>query len=430
MVPKRRHPPDFFGGHRLDILTFDEALAVVRELAVTPRTEDISVFATDIPHRRLAEGVAAAIDMPPFSRSMMDGYALHESDLQSTHPLVVIDDVKTGDAPRQVVTPGTAIQVRTGAPIPDGTAGVARNEWIDIVSPTEDDGRPHIRLLRSVHRDESIQRRGEDAARGDAIAAQGEWVDGQTVSVLRAAGVDSVRVFARCTVAIICTGSELLTAPTPRPLLGQVFAANDAFLRDGLQQVGATVVDVQFVPDDVDAMVRAITRYVDSVDYVIVTGGASVGDTDYAKQALMRVSHQDVLPVTRVWMRPGSPFAAVRSGRTTLFNLSGNPAAAFVQFHTLVLAAIRKTLGEKETTVFPIRAQLAVPLTLKPVKHVRLHRACVQFQSTGVTVIPEPKQSSGSLTGLLRVNAIVRLDESKYQSGDEVSLLCTRPLYG
>lgn len=406
----------------MDIVTYDEAFSTVLTLAALRRMTSIDVWQSHPPHRLAAVPVTAAIDMPPFARSMMDGYAIHADDLATDSPLTVIDNIHAGEASRRPVTPGTAVQVRTGAPIPSGTSAIVRNEWIERSEASM------IRLLQKVKLGESIQWAGEDARAGDVILPMGSVVDGQARSVLRAAGVKTIPAFSACRVAVICTGTELLREHTLYPRTGQVFASSDAFLSDALRFVGAEVEPIEYVRDDVAAIEQAIVRYVNEVDYILVTGGASVGDTDFAKVAIARVRNSAEPILTRVWMRPGAPFLAARSGKTTIFGMSGNPAACFVQFHVLALPAIKHSMGYPQRSAFPFTASLAQPLTLKPVKHVRFHRAVASFDGTRLVVSSETKQSSGSLTGLTFVNAIMRLDQSQYPAGKEVPLLFTRPL--
>lgn len=364
----------------------------------------------------------AAIDVPPFARSMMDGFAIHQANLASMEPLSLIDNIHAGDTPRVPLKPGTAIQVRTGAPIPEGAAAVVRNEWIEWLTPTT------IQMIQTVKIGESIQLQGEDARKAGILLRAGDILDGQTRSVLRSAGVRTVRSFAPCSVAILCTGNELLTAHTRTPKSGQIFSASDAFLRDAILSAGATVQSVEYIPDDAAAIEIAIKRHVNKVDFILLTGGASVGDTDFAKVAIAGACRPNELALTRVWMRPGAPFIGARAGNTTIFGMSGNPAACFIQFHVLALPAIRRSMGDEGTNAFPHTAALTEELALKPVKHVRFYRAVAKFNGANLAVFAQSKQSSGSLMGLASANAVIRLDESHYHKGDFVPVLFTRPL--
>lgn len=406
------------------ICTYDEALDIAIHLAAPRRIIERNVWTKAPSTATLADDVRAAIDLPPFARAMMDGFAVHRSDIAGTQPLQVVADIHAGEQPKTPVSPGTAVQIRTGAPVPENTAAVVRKEWTEWIDAHT------IRLLRPISAGESIQPRGQDTAQGAVLLSRGAQIDGQTIAVLRAAGVTSIPIYAPVRVGIVSTGSELVTDPTKPLCAAQVYAASDAFLQSTLEALGAQVVDISYVDDHPERIEQRAARFIaDGVDYVLLTGGASVGDTDYATSVIRRLCGTEQLPIERVWMRPGSPFLAGRAGRTTVFGLSGNPAACFVQFHVLVLPAIRRSLGI-DAAMFAQEAVLTQSIRLKPIKHVRFYRATAGVDGVQVRVEPQVGQSSGLVTGLACVNAIIRLDEQVYEAGDIVPIQLTRTTTG
>lgn len=405
------------------ICTYDEAYAIALSLAAPRRQTHQDVWTDGGMPSILADSVRSLVDLPPFHRAMMDGFAVHKDDLESTEELLIIDDIHAGEQPATSVSPGTVVEIRTGAPVPPDTSAVVRKEWVEWTSETS------IRLLRQVAPGESIQVQGEDTVAGNVLLERGAVVDGQTRTVLRAAGIRQIPVFAPVRTAIVSTGSELVTNTVSTLGAGQVYAASDAFLQSSLRQLGVVVADVTYVDDDPARIEHAISRYIDKVDYILVTGGASVGDTDYATSVIRKISGTSSLPIERVWMRPGSPFLGARAGSTTIFGMSGNPAACFVQFHVLALPAIRTSLG-MDTSLFADLAVLAQPIRLKPVKHVRFHRATASLSGSEFCVLPQAGQSSGLVTGLASVNAIIRLDKQVYERGEQVRVLITNTANG
>ncbi|WP_367307307.1 molybdopterin molybdotransferase MoeA [Alicyclobacillus acidocaldarius] len=405
----------------MELVTFDEAWArLERHLPVRP-TVSVSSWVPAEP-RWLAQDVAAAVDLPPFSRSMMDGYAIHAEDLGADTRLRVVADVRAGDAVAGVtVAPGQAVRVRTGAPVPPGTAAVAREEWVDV----EGDA---IRLLRPVPAGESVQPQGDDARCGDVIARAGQLFDGQTQAVLRAAGVHECRSFRPLTAAILSTGSELVTGPPMEggPPPGQVFAATDAFLQSTLGHLGVSVAAVEHAADDRGAIACAAQRLAAAADLLILTGGASVGDADYARDALEAIGGDGPLLFERIWMRPGAPFLARPTPNGFAFGLSGNPAAAYVQFHALVVPFVLRWLGAKEARPFPLTALVEGEVRAKPVKHTRVLRGHLRLRGATLVFRAEDRQSSGSLTGLVSTNAIARMDRDRLAEGETVSVAWTR----
>ena len=288
------------------------------------------------------------------------------------------------------------MRVRTGAPVPSGAAAVVREEWVEA------DG-DAIRLLRPVPAGESIQPKGDDARRGDVIARTGQLFDGQTQAVFRSAGVHEARCRRPITAAILTTGSELVTRPSAPGTLssGQVYAATDAFLRLTLTDLGVSVVACEHAPDDSDAVIEAALRLAASAELLLLTGGASVGDADYARDAVAALEGACPPLFERVWMRPGAPLIARPTDMGFAFALSGNPAAAYVQFHALVVPFVLRWLGASDARPFPLTALLEGEVRVKPVKHTRVLRG--QLRLTGATLVflPEDKQSSGSLAGLV-----------------------------
>jgi molybdopterin molybdotransferase len=365
--------------------------------------------------------VLASRDIPSFPRAMMDGFAVHRENLRMNERLRVAGDVYAGQSPGMAVFKGHAVQVRTGAPVPAGSGAVVRKEWIEW---TDDHT---IQILRDVSLGESIQEAGEDARVGSTILREGTVVDGQARTVLRTSGIHQVEVFSPVRVGILATGSELIQNPVElQP--GQIYAASDAFLVSALRDLGATVTDIRFVKDDLEAIKETIAHLVGRVDYLLITGGASVGDTDYVKTAVQQVSNQDQLPLNRVWMRPGSPFVATKIGSTTIYGMSGNPAACFVQFHVLAIQAIRWSMGYSSAP-FAFTGTLGQQITVKPVKHIRFYRATARLEQGTLMVYPEGSQSSGMITGLPSVNAIIRLDDHTYQEGCVVPVQFTSQLF-
>ncbi|SIS67991.1 molybdopterin molybdotransferase MoeA [Alicyclobacillus vulcanalis] len=404
----------------MELVTFDEAWARLAGHLPDPGEEQVSSWDRDEP-RWLARDVTAAVDLPPFSRSMMDGYAIHEADLHATSPLAVVGDVRAGDAPTMSVSPGQVVRVRTGAPVPPRTAAVVRQEWVEA----EGDA---IRLLRPVPQGESVQPQGDDARRGDVIARTGQLLDGQTQAVLRAAGVHTVWCRRRLTAAILATGSELVARPESAAHVerGRVFAATDAFLRSTLCALGMDVIAVEHCVDDRHAILMAVERLTSAADLVLITGGASVGDADFARDAISALRSPCPLLFDRVLMRPGSPFLARPTSKGFVFGLSGNPAAAYVQFHALVVPFLLRWLGAHQARPFPLRAVLDRDVRMKPVKHTRVLRGCLRLCGTTLAFHPEDRQSSGSLSGLVSTDAIARMDADEMAQGEVVPVAWTR----
>ncbi|AEJ44098.1 molybdenum cofactor synthesis domain protein [Alicyclobacillus acidocaldarius subsp. acidocaldarius Tc-4-1] len=205
-----------------------------------------------------------------------------------------------------------------------------------------------------------------------------------------------------------------------------MFAATDAFLQSALDQLGVSVIATEHVADHRDVITCAAQRLAQAADLLILTGGASVGDADYARDALHSIEGDGPLLFERIWMRPGAPFLARPTPNGFAFGLSGNPAAAYVQFHALVVPFVLRWLGAEEARPFPLTALVEGEVRAKPVKHTRVLRGHLRLRGATLVFRAEDRQSSGSLTGLVSTNAIARMDGDRLSEGETVSVAWTR----
>lgn len=395
---------------------FDEAVEICHKHA-RPMSVD-TVRVNDARGRVLAEDVIAKVSVPPFPRAMMDGFAVHWEDVeQAGSVLDVVGTVAAGDMTQVKVERGQAARIMTGAPVPTGADTVVRFEWCD------EQVKNQVHVLRPAKRGESVQPIGEDGRTGALLLTKGTPLGPTEISVCRTFGVFNVIVAKQPTVTVIVTGSELVADPQPLQN-GQIYGANDAFLTGSLEMDGAVINGVKYVFDQPDLIKQALTEAIPVSDYVILTGGVSAGDFDFVPHVLQELGSG--LALKKVLMRPGSPFVLTTLGTTTVFALSGNPAAGFVQFECLVRSTIRRTLG-LTPPIFPASGKLKHALDLKPIKHVRVFRAHASIEDGVVWVDTDMAQSSGVVSSFAHANCLVRLDESQLSAGAVVPLHWFKP---
>jgi len=359
--------------------------------------------------RILARDADAVIDVPPFARAMMDGYALCAADVQnSAVELTVRSTIAAGSPPTGCVAPGHAIRVMTGAPVPVGTAAVVRQEWCTKTVSG-------IRILRHPSLGESVQSVAADGSAAQPLIAHGRELTELDAAVLQTFGVHSVVVVRKPQASIIVTGSELVETTSVPLCPGQIYGTNDLLLHGALQSDGVDVRRVVYVHDDLAALTKLIREAATDSDLVFVTGGVSVGDYDFTPTALTAVAGR--LQIRKVWMRPGSPFAFTTHDNVALFGLSGNPAACFVQYATIVRPAIRCALGLTDQP-FPARAILSHDIRLKSIKHTIIHRASLHNRDGQLLLNCNIAQSTGVISSFLDTDVYVRFDEDTYQTGD------------
>ena len=330
------------------MITVDQAISIVLERIEPLGSETIAL---EQAHRRvLAEDVRADIDLPPFDRARMDGYAVRSSDV-STAPvkLRVIGEIAAGAQFDRNLNPGEAVKIFTGAPVPPGADAVQK------VEVTRANG-TSVEILESVAAGQFITRRASEIAAGEVIATPGREIGPAELAVLASFGYAQVRVGRRPRVAVISTGSELVEVVT-KPDAAQIRNSNTYTIGAYAERAGAIVDDLGTVQDTPEATRDALIRAADNRDIVITSGGVSMGDYDLVKAALNEIGAEVFFD--KVSIRPGKPIVFARRAKTFFFGLPGNPVSTSVTFNVFARPAIRKMQGDATPSVPLVRARLA-----------------------------------------------------------------------
>jgi molybdopterin molybdotransferase len=289
----------------------------------------------------VAEDVVAPIDLPSFDNSAMDGYAVSYDDVATATEetpvyLPVVGEIGAGQAQLLAMSPGTAVKIMTGAPVPAGADSVVPYEWTDR-------GVAQVRIDQAPTIGQHIRPAGEDVSVGDVLVSQGTVLGPRRLGLLAAVGRAAVRSRPRPRVVVISTGSELREPGTE---LGHdsIYDGNSFLLAAAARQAGAIAYRVGIVPDEPRAFLDALNDQLVRADVVVTRGGVSQGDYDVVKEALA--------PLGTVWfggvaMQPGKPqgFGHVGEDRTPIFTLPGNPVSSYISFEQFVLPALRKLMG-------------------------------------------------------------------------------------
>lgn len=310
------------------MLSLEQARAAVID-GIRPAV-DTEIVALESAHGRfLAERVCAAVDNPVFDNSAMDGYALRAADLTAQRSVFpVIGESRCGDAPA-ALSPRAAMRIFTGAPIPAGADTVVIQEDIKLHGA-------NIALPARVQDGENIRRRGEDFRAGDMLYERGRRLSAFDLALMATAGVAEFVVYRRARALVIATGDELISPGKPlRP--GQIYESNRLATVLQLRQLSVMADDGGTVADDGDAL-RDLLEHARDYDFVITSGGASVGDHDLVKQVLSEIGE---INFWKVKIKPGKPIAFGRIGELThFFALPGNPVSSLVTFKLFVEPAI------------------------------------------------------------------------------------------
>lgn len=367
-----------------------------------------------------AEDVHAPIALPGFDNSGMDGYAVAHADVASATAdspvhLPVVGEIGAGQAQLLAMSPGTAVKIMTGAPVPAGADSVVPYEWTDR-------GVAQVRITRAPRPGQHLRRAGEDVTAGDLLIEQGSVLGPRHLGLMAAVGRSTVLSRPRPRVVILSTGSELREPGTP---LGHdsIYDGNSFLLAASARRAGAIAYRVGIVPDDPRAFLDALNDQLVRADLVVTSGGVSQGDFDVVKEALS--------PLGTVWfggvaMQPGKPqgFGAVGEDRTPIFTLPGNPVSAYISFETFVLPAIRKMMGKTPYSRPTTRARLTHGIS-SPDGRRQFVRGSYEVDRGGPFVSPVGGHGSHLIGDLAASNALVVVPEdvTSVAAGEQVRVL-------
>ncbi|CAA9503215.1 MAG: Molybdopterin molybdenumtransferase [uncultured Solirubrobacteraceae bacterium] len=394
----------------LDLATAREL--VLAECASLPPER---VGLADSAGRVLAEDASSLVDLPPFDRSAMDGYAVRAADTGPGVRLALAGAVAAGDVPVTSLAPGEAVAVTTGAALPDGADAVLQAELAD---PDGDE----VECAAAVAPARHVRFRGEDVRRGDVLAAAGQVVTIQRLSALASSGLGEVSVRRRARVRVLATGSELLALGAP-PEPGRIHESNRLVVATMAAAAGADVVSTGTVPDDADATRMAIAAALEDSDVLLITGGVSVGAHDHVKRALDDCGVSEIF--WRVRMKPGKPLWFGRAASTLVFGLPGNPLSAIAGALCFVRPALRRLHGDSGRDPTSVRVRLAEAAQADDGRTTLLAAALAPGADGVLEATPLPDQGSHLTGGLARADGfvVVEHDAGRLRAGTLVDAL-------
>jgi molybdopterin molybdotransferase len=364
--------------------------------------------------RVLREDVVATHDLPGADNSAMDGYAVRAEDTANPPvTLPVIADIPAGHPTDLRLQPGTAMRIMTGAFVPEGADAVVQVELTD-------GGLERVTVTKAVPCGASIRRRGEDMHAGDLVLRGGVRIGPAEIAILASAGKARVQAGRRPTVAILSTGDELIdVGATPAP--GQIVNTNGALLAALVREAGAIPRPLGIVRDTREATIAAFERAIES-DFVISSGGVSVGAFDFVKEALDALGAE--AKFWRVAMKPGKPVVLSRLRDRVVFGLPGNPVSCFVSFHLFVAPALRKAMGQ-EAQLYPPSVRARLTAAVRGAEERRVYaRVQVSSRDGALFATPLTSQSSGALTSMLTANGLaVVAPGERVEAGADVEVL-------
>lgn len=388
------------------MITVDQATSIVLDHVEVLGSETVSL--EDAHRRILAEDVVADIDLPPFDRARMDGYAVRSADV-ATVPAVlrVIGEVPAGAKFDGEIHSGEAVKIFTGAPVPNGADAVQK------VEVTRDQGNS-VEIREPVTSGQFITPHASEIAAGETVATIGHEIGAAEMAVLASFGYSRVRVGRRPRVAVLSTGSELVEVST-KPTGAQIRNSNTYTLASYAERAGAVVNMHGIVEDTPEATRDALIKAADNCDIVITSGGVSMGDYDLVKAALLEIGAE--IYFDKVIIRPGKPIVFARRGQTFFFGLPGNPVSTSVTFNVFVRAAIRKMQGDSSPELPIVNAALSRPVQDKSSRRSFLP---ARFYVEEGRAMVEPLKWGGSsdLVAFMLASALIIVREDVHEIGE------------
>jgi molybdopterin molybdotransferase len=317
-----------------ETIAVEDAKALALD-AASPVDRSERIALRDATGRVLATSAASAIDVPPFDRAAMDGYAVVAGDTfgasrDRVKTLRLVHTSYSGDAPAQAIASGECVEIATGAPLPDGADAVVMVE--ETEKTTEG-----VRIFTPVYPGQHVGRRAADISKGQTVVASGSVLNAGSIGALAAVGTTTIEVIARPRVAIVSTGNEIIEPGQPLGP-GQIYNINRFTLTSIIETHGGTVSAVDTVVDTLADLVEAICRNA-AADLIVFSGGSSVGERDLMLDAVRQTGE---VIFHGIAVKPGKPTLLGKVGSTPVLGMPGNPTSCLSNAYLLVIPMLRQ----------------------------------------------------------------------------------------
>ncbi|MEQ1159010.1 molybdopterin molybdotransferase MoeA [Acinetobacter calcoaceticus] len=398
-------------GTERGLISVDEALELI--VKQPKKLGSINQVLQNSLSRYLAKEIYSEINLPSFSQSAVDGYALcsHEEDLNN-QKFQVTGEIRAGSESHDVLNEGQAIRIFTGGKIPEGTTHVARQEIVSVLSTQE------ICLTEHIRPQADIRFTGEEVQKEQLLAQTGQFLNIGSLAALSMAGVQTVEVYRAPKVAVLVTGDEV--AETAEDLVdGKIFDANGPLLKAWFEDYGLNIKLIH-VADEAEQVTHYFNQLKDSHDVIITTGGVSVGDYDFVRPCAFEVGFEQIF--WKVKQKPGKPlfFAEYSNPKTDhccyLLGLPGNPAAVYVSMQVYGKALLDTLQGNQAG---PEWFSAILDHDLKEDARERFLRMYAYFENGQLKIKSLAKQQSHMLSNLMQANCLVRIPAgAKLEAGN------------
>ncbi|HCE3688851.1 bifunctional molybdopterin-guanine dinucleotide biosynthesis protein MobB/molybdopterin molybdotransferase MoeA [Vibrio parahaemolyticus] len=368
--------------------------------------------------RVLAEDIISPVNVPQYTNSAMDGYAIRSDDVDRDSYQVVAE-VMAGHAYDQPLEVGQAVKIMTGAPTPrNGDTVVMREQSSQEGDKVTFNG-------ANIKAGQNVRQAGEDLAIGSEVFTAGTRLASPEMGMIASLGFGEANVFRKLKVAVFSTGDEV-QAPGTEQKANSIYDSNRFTIMGMLEKLGCEILDFGILEDHEQLMIEALENASAQADVVMTSGGVSVGDADYIKLALDKLGQIDFW---RINMRPGRPLAFGQINNKPFFGLPGNPVAVMVSFINFVEPALRKMQGEQGWKPLKVNAIATENLRSRQGR-TEFSRGIYELDNTGrLTVRTTGKQGSGILRSMSEANCLIEISPAidTVKAGESVTII---PLQG
>ena len=403
-----------------ELMTFDNAKKLLlAQLNPEPLgTEKIPLI--DAYYRILGEDVITTINIPPFDRSTVDGYAVRADDTYGAEEnkpttLSIIGTINVGEPPNIEIKKNKTVEIVTGAPIPEGADSVV---MVENTQKQEDS----LLIYRAVTRDENIMKKGTDLTKGEKILKAGQLLGAPEIGVLAAIGMDYVNVLKIPIVSVISTGAEI-TEPGKELGPGKIYDINAYSLSAAVKESGGKSICLGVIPDNEVALETALKDALVSSDIIVTSGGVSVGPKDYTPKIVNSLGKPGVI-ISGIAVKPGKPTTIAFIGKKPIFSLPGHPTSALLIFYLLVRPVIQRLAGTKIVSDKTVKANLTTKLFSAKGRKTFVTVSLSRDKNQKITALPIQTGASGAITTLSKADGFIEIPANQQfiDSNEEVTV--------
>ncbi|WP_148883528.1 molybdenum cofactor synthesis domain-containing protein [Thermococcus aciditolerans] len=393
----------------LKVIPLEKALEVINSFPLEPKIESVPL--SEALGGVLAEDVASPVDVPPFDRATVDGYAVRAEDTfmaGESEPvrLKVVGEINAGDTPTVELKPGESVYISTGAPLPRNADAVVQFEDVDREGE-------EVIIYKPAYPGLGVMKAGADIPKGKVLLKRGTRLTFKDTALLSAVGFSEVKVFRKPRVAVISTGNEVVL-PGTELRYGQIYDINGRAIADAVRELGGEAVFLGIARDDRESLKALIEKGIECCDIVLLSGGASGGIRDLTSSIIEELGE---VKIHGIAIQPGKPTIIGLINGKPVFGLPGYPTSCLTNF-TLLVAPLLRRLLRRESEVRKVRKKLA-----HKVFSVKGRRQFLPVRIEGEKAVPILK-GSGAVTSFVDADGFIEVPENVeiLEAGEEVEV--------